>query len=279
MSYKTILVHVDNSARASVRIAVAANLAMRQEAHLVGTAMTGLSPFVFPVGGFDPGIASVTFPFDELRADAERALDAFEAQVRRIGVASFERRRVDDEAGPGISMQARYCDLVVLGQFDQHNPVLRLRADFPEYALLNSARPVLLVPAAGSMGEFGKRVLVGWNGGTEATRALTSAIPLLRRAEQVDLVVFNADDEGDLHGDLAGADMALYLARHGIKVNVSSAEVGTDTGSALLAQASSSNADLIVMGAYGRSRFREIMLGGATRTVLRRSTVPLWMAH
>lgn len=276
--YKTILVHVDATPRAAERIDAAARLALAHEAHLIGTAMTGLSPYLFPVGGFDPALPAVAFPIDQLRADAERALDAFEARVRTTAVGSFERRRMDEEQGMGLSLQARYCDLIVIGQ-TAPDGMPWLRSDFPEYVLLHSARPVLVIPAKGSFGAIGERVTVAWNGSVNAVRAITSAIPLLRRARHVGLVVFNPATDGGPHGELPGADMGLYLARHGIKVDVSTADADTNAGEALLQHAARAGSDLIVMGAYGHSRFREILLGGATRSALLASPLPLWMAH
>jgi nucleotide-binding universal stress UspA family protein len=277
--YKTILVHVDQSPRAAERIDLAARLALRYDAHLVGTALTGLSPLIYPVSAAAAGLPSVDFPAEALRADADRALDAFEARLQPLGVTSFERRRIDEEPGLGISLQGRYCDLVVISQSGA--PVLapRLRADFPQYVLLNCARPVLVVPASGTVGEVGNRITVAWNGSPNAIRALTSAIALMQRAQRVDLLVFNADAEGDLHGELPGSDIGLYLARHGVKVEVTAAHAGRNVGEALLAHARDAGSDLIVMGAYGHSRVRDILLGGATRTALRSSTLPLWMAH
>lgn len=277
--YKTILVHVDGTARAAQRIEIAARLALLHDAHLVGTAPIGLSLYVFPVGGLEPGLPTVTFPIEELRSEADRALDAFETSVRQAGVDKFERRRIDEESGVGVSMQARYADVVVISQSAPGASLPHLRADFPEYVLLNCARPVLVVPAAGLQGPFGKRIAVAWNGSANAVRAITSAIPLMRSAEQVNLVVFNSDTEEDIHGKVPGADMALYLARHGVRVEVTATDTDEDAGEALLAYAADNSIDLIVMGAYGRSRFREILLGGATRTVLRASPLPLWMAH
>ena len=180
--YKTILVHVDGTARAAHRIDIAARLALLHDAHLVGTAPTGLSLYVFPVGGFEAGLATVTFPIEELRSEADRALDAFETSMRQAGVGKFERRRIDEEAGVGVSLQARYADLVVISQSAAGESLRGLRADFPEYVLLNCARPVLVVPATGIQGPFAKRIAVAWNGSADAVRAITSAIPLLRAA-------------------------------------------------------------------------------------------------
>jgi nucleotide-binding universal stress UspA family protein len=101
----------------------------------------------------------------------------------------------------------------------------------------------------------------------------------MEQAGKVTLAVFNAGREPEAHGSEPGADMALYLARHGIKVEVSSQVTAIDVGSALLSFASDIDADLLVMGCYGHSRMHEIMLGGASRTVLQSMTLPVLMAH
>jgi len=277
--YKTILVHVDETPRSAQRVEIASHLAGKFEAHLVGAAMTGLSAFMFPSASIDAGMPPIVFPIELLQAEANRALDVFDQVASSVGVNSFERRMVDDEAGYAMSMHARYSDLVVIGQTAPNEFLPRLRSDFPEYVLLNCTRPVLVLPRSGTSADIGRSVTVAWNGSAEAVRAITSAIPLLKQAGRVDLVVFNADGEPDVHGDDPGADMALFLARHGIKVNVIAAKSGRDDGDALLSFAADSGADLIVMGAYGHSRFREFLLGGMTRTALSSSPVPLWMAH
>ncbi len=277
--YKTILVHIDETARSAQRTELAARLALLHEAHLVGAAMTGLQAYLLPVGEFEVGFEALGLPVAQLRADANGALDLFEAGARAAGVSLIERRCIDEEPGMGISMQARYCDLVVISQTDQDAFLPRLRADFPDYVVLNAPRPVLVVPVGPTPATLGQRITVAWNGSAEAVRAIASALPLLQRAQRVDVVVFDADLSGDLHGEDAGADIALYLARHGVRVEVNTVVAGIDEAASLLAFAASKNADLIVMGAYGHSRFREILLGGMTRDVLATSTIALWMAH
>lgn len=277
--YKTILVHVDESPRSAQRTAVAARLALREEAHLVGAAMTGLQTSLLPVGGYELTFEVAGFSIDDLRAEAKVSLDAFEAGARQVGVNSIERRCIDEEPGMGISMQARYCDLVVISQSAPGEFLPRLRSDFPDYVVLNSPRPVLVLPAQGGADTLGQRITVAWNGSPEAARAVASAIPMLQRAQQVDLVVFDPATEGAIHGEDPGADIAVYLARHGIRVEVSTSDAGVDGGHALLSFAQKKSSDLIVMGAYGHSRFREILLGGMTRGMLADSTVALWMAH
>lgn len=282
MEYKTILVHVDESPQSAARVDVAARLAIEHHAHLIGTALTNLPPRLLGLSGLDPSLPPIQAPQLELRRLADSALDVFEQRAAALGVLSVERRRLEEELGLGMSLQARYCDLVVIGQHDAAHPVPGVRADFPEYVLLNSAKPVLLIPAAAAPAAPagpGQHIVVGWNGSAPASRAIASAIALMRRARQVDIVVVDARAQGDVHGAMPGADLALYLARHDIRVNVRDIDNHSDPGRALLAAAGEAGADLIVMGAYGRSRFREVLLGGATRTVLRSSTLPLWMMH
>ena len=279
--YKTILVHVDQTDKSIQRIDAAARLACEYQAHLVGAAMTGLSPFMFGGASIDGSMPPIVFPVEELRAEANRALDLFDKTASERGVNRCERRLVDDEAGIGMSLQARYSDLVIISQSTPGEFLPRLRSDFPEYVVLNGCRPVLVLPHAGARTDIGRCVTVAWNGSVQAQRAITSAISLLKRASRVDLVVFNPgqNDSGGVpvHGELAGADMALYLARHGITVEVTAA--GAGDGDALLSFAADKGADLIVMGAYGHSQFRELVLGGMTRTALASSPVALWLSH
>ena len=277
--YKTILVHVDDTVRSAERVKAAGRLAAKYEAHLVGAATTGLAEYLIPIGGLDGGMPAIVFPIEELRAEADRALCKFQSTAESAGVHAFERRLIDDEASVGISLHARYSDLVVISRHVADEFMPRLRSDFPEYVLLNCARPVLVLPPHSPAGDIGRSVTVAWNGSPEAVRAITSAIPLLKRAHQVNLVVFNADKDPELHGDEPGADIALYLARHGVRVKVSAIRADCDEGEALLTFAANKHADLIVMGAFGHSRLREFVLGGMSRAMLASSPIALWMAH
>lgn len=279
MSYKTILVHVDQSTHAAERIRLAAAIARTENAHLVGAAMTGISRFVFDSGAINQHDAVLKHHLDFLRDYARTALQLFEQIATVAGVNSIESRLIDDDAGGGMTLQARYCDLVVLGQINPDEAVPGLMPDFPEYVVMNCARPVLVVPFMGQFSEPCKQPLIAWDASMSATRAVTGALPLLTQAEQADLVVFNADDQPDSHGEQPGADLALYLARHDVKLTVRNQTIELDTGNALLSLAADLNSDMIVMGGYGHSRFREIVLGGVTRTMLASMTVPVLMAH
>jgi nucleotide-binding universal stress UspA family protein len=282
MPYKTILVHVDKSRHASERLRIATQIAIDEQAHLIGAALTGVSRFVYQAGLMGDGAgftAQLETHLDLLRAQAKESLVAFEAAARTAGVTSCESQLVDDEAGAGISLLGRYSDLIVIGQTDRDDPSPATLPDFPEYVVMSAGRPVLVVPYAGRFDTVGRRALVAWNGSTSATRAVTNAIPLLRRADIVEVVVFNVDATSDTHGEQPGADIALYLARHDIKVDVIRQKTGIDVGNALLSLATDLGSDMIVMGGYGHSRFREILMGGVTRIVLQAMTVPVLMSH
>ena len=279
MSYKTILVHVDQSKHAPARIRIAAQLALAENAHLIGAALTGLSRYIYQssVIGFDAPIAAMDVDF--LYERANEALAQFDASAAKMGVSSYEKRLINDEPDGGLALQARYCDLVVVSQTDADEPSPSLIADLPEYVMLNCARPVLIIPHSGQFERVGQRPLLAWDGSSEATRAITGAIPMLRRAENVSLALFNPYRQDGLHGEQPGADIALYLARHGIKVDVLQQPTEIDVGNALLSLAADSRSDLIVMGGYGHTRFREVLLGGVTTTVLKSMTVPILMSH
>ncbi len=279
MSYKTILVHVDKSRRVAERIKVAAGIAAAGDAHLIGAAMSGVSRFLFQNGGLENYDPYLSAHLVALRQRAHDALEQFELTAERLSVNSWEKRIADDEAGAGISLQARYSDLVVIGQTDPNEPSPAVPADFPEYVVMNAGKPVLIVPYAGEFKQVGNKVLIAWDASVEATRAVTGAIPLLKSAAKVDVLIFNPSAQPDTHGEQPGADIALFLARHGIKVEVGRQRTAGNVGEALLSTAIDLSADLIVMGGYGHSRFREVLLGGVTRTVLDTMTVPVLMAH
>lgn len=279
MSYKTILVHADNSAHAEGRIQLAANLAFACRAHLIGTAMTGLSRFIYPDATMAVAAELISSQIDVLNQRADDALAMFDTIAQRSGVATFERRKVDDEPDTAMALQARYADLVVVSQSDPNDPASTAVSAMPEYVMLNSPRPVLVVPYASPPLDIERHALIAWNGSLEASRAITAAIPLLERVREATVVVFNPEEHYGLHGDVPGADVATWIARRGIKLNVVSQHTTLDVGNALLSMAADLNCDVLVMGGYGRPRYRELLLGGVTRTVLETMTLPVLMAH
>lgn len=278
MSYKTILVHADHSRHADERIRVAARLALAEGAHLVGAAMTGLSRYLYQDSSVDLARTVVAMHMDALYQRANDSLARFEELAAAAGAPTCERRLVDDDSAGALVLQSRYADVVVVSQTDPDDAPARLGPRLPDYVMLHSARPVLVVPYAGAFERLGDNVLVAWDASMEATRAVTNAIPLLKRARHVTIAVFNPT-AFDNHGEQPGADIALYLARHGVNIEVSLQQTGIDIGDAMLSLAAERSCDLIVMGGYGHARLRELLLGGATETLLRSMTVPVLMSH
>jgi len=201
----------------------------------------------------------------------------FTRQVSAAGLNSAEWRGGMDDPVDAMTLHSRYADLVVIGQADSADES-QAPLDLPERLVIAAGRPILIVPSAGNFATLGKRILVAWNPSREAARAVTDAIPLLQQADNVHIVAVNPKT-GD-YGAVPGADIGLYLARHGVRVEVKTdqgAEI--DVGNELLSRAADLDADLIVMGGYGHSRLREWVLGGATRTILESMTVPVLMSH
>jgi len=279
MAYKTILVHLDRQEKAANRIRIAANLAKAEEAYLIGAAMIGVSTLTFRdarINEKDPALAS---HLNFLRDRAEEFVRGFVQEVQAMGVLSYEGRVVDGEASYGISMQARYSDLVVVGQTDLDEQAPVVQPDFPESVVVHTGRPVLIVPRSYEKETVGSKVLIAWNASKEVRRAVTDAIPLLKRAEVVDVAVFNADTEPDMREEGSMTDLAVYLARHGVTVHILKPQQTRNIGGALLDIAAERQSDLLVLGGYGHTRFRQLLLGGVTRTILGESTVPVLMSH
>lgn len=279
MTYKTILLHLDGGNRRAERLSIAFDLAQSIDAHLVGLYVP--APLFLPsyaLGEIEPVIRLI----ERRRAETlQAAQQEFRNAVSRTGWTKTEWRasRSDDPVA-AMRLSARYADLTIIGQPEgRERSVEAMPPWFAADVILSAGRPVLLVPYAGHFRSVGQRVLIAWNAGRESARAVTDALPFLKSARSVDIVAFDPDREGD-HGEVPGADVAAWLSRHGVRVSASEqrgAEI--DVGEQILSRAADNEADLIVMGAYGHSRLRELVLGGVTRTLLESMTVPVLMSH
>lgn len=276
MAYKTILVHLDNGKRCPGRLELAIRLAKRFDAHLAG--LHALTAVRLP--GYAAVEAGPWLAEEQRRRAVEYAAEAekaFRQAVDRGGVPGAEWRSSFDDALEAVTLHARYADLVLIGQPEREGGS-GVEPGFAHRLVLAAGRPVLVMPYAGQFETMGKRVLLAWNASREATRATTDALPFLKTAEKVTVSPVKPDRAA--HGEAPGADIGLYLARHGVRVEVAAIE-GTelDAGNALLSRAADLSIDLIVMGAYGHSRVSELVLGGVTRTMLESMTAPVLMSH
>jgi nucleotide-binding universal stress UspA family protein len=279
MAIKDILVHVDPLPRSAVRLEVATILARRCGAHLAGVYVQ--PPRAAP--SYAP--PELRQAFERLNAEAEQravsdAKTLFERQMAGTQLATEWRHAqglVDDQ----VALHARYADLAVLGQpaRDESDPP-PLDETGIDRIILATGRPVLIVPYAGRFDTVGTRILVAWDASREATRAIADALPLLAAADAVTVLSVNPRRGIHGHGDVPSADIALHLARHGVKVEAMR-DIARDISVAdvLLSRAADLSADLIVMGAYGHPRVLELALGGVTRSILKHMTVPVLMSH
>jgi len=172
-----------------------------------------------------------------------------------------------------LAATARLHDLTVL---DAGPRTYDLDREMIEKALFHSGRPVIAVPP-GHTAFTVRRIIVAWDGSAQAARAANDALPFLRAAEAVEIV--SVGDEAEIHEAVPGAEFAPHLARHGVKVSVNDLPRGESVAATLRAQAGLFRADMIVMGAYRHSPTREYFLGGVTRSFLRSSPAPLFLAH
>jgi nucleotide-binding universal stress UspA family protein len=246
-------------------------------AHLAGVAFA-YEPVI-------PGTIMGGMPADVIdasRAESERAAKTaatrFDQGAGRAGV-SFESRVFDATlvgASDLFGRIARRFDVSVVGQAEPDK--LAGEDLIIEAALFQSGRPVIVVPYIQRAGLKLDRIMVCWDGGRTAARAIGDAVPFLARAKAIDVIIV-ATEQGR-KDELPGADMGQHLARHGVKVEVKRLVAGdTDVPNLLLSHAADSAADLMVMGGYGHSRLREFILGGTTRAILQSMTLPVLMSH
>lgn len=276
MALKNLLVVVDNSKAIDRRIGFAAALADKHDAHLTGLYVK-VPPQIpaYVQAAFPPEVRRLqTQMLDEL---AQKAHKIFEETVRRYG--RFDRsewRVAHGDAETAAEILVRYADMVIAGQRDPDDQE-RLGAIDPEDLVMGCGRPVLLVPYAYKPDRVDERVLVAWNGSRESARAIADAMPLLEAASHVTVLAINPGPE---LGDEPCADITLHLARHNVHAEAAHIQVSDmEPGDALLSRATDLGADLIVMGAYGRPRLRELVMGGATRHIMRHMTMPVLMSH
>jgi nucleotide-binding universal stress UspA family protein len=276
MALKRILVHFDQSQQGQSRMDLAVTLARQFGSRLTGVhVIPTLIPPAFVVGQVPPAFLV------EQERDVQEAAEAARRQF--IERASKEGLTADWQSlqfSPVVELRrlARYADLAIVGQNDPdaRDLVNQVR---PEDVVLGSGRPVLVVPYIGAPATTGRRVVIAWNGGREAARAVGDALPLLRRAETVWALSIGRDA-----GETATSptsELARFLADHGIRATPRELIAGDDISASdlLLSMLSDLGADLLVMGCYGHSRMREVVLGGMTRGILRHMTVPVLMSH
>ncbi len=279
MDFKNLLLHLDNSSGCRNRLDAAFALARDFEARIEGL-------FVVPdyiVPSYVEAQISVDLITDVTEkaiARAEETLAEYTQLARDAGV-EFDAEVVEGQIIPILREHSKYADLMLLGQ-DQPDDPDNASYGLADALLFEGACGCLLVPHSVKIEPPGKRILLAWNASRESARALHEAMPLLARADE--LVVLSSEPDGADSGLAQGHPHAQRLARflesHGIE-SVSSGISDPDLtpSQAIIGQALDMRADLIVMGAYGHTRLREIILGGTTRDLLKQTPAPLLLAH
>lgn len=273
---RSILVHLDGTARAETRLRVAHQLAGAHRAEL--NALFAVAPRHLPQLPLAGGVPSMPMPAEINPDHLAHAMALFERTIDAGAPASNWEALNGEPVINRFVQRALLCDLLVLGQRDPTDATGHdVPGDFVESVLIDSGRPALIVPYAGGASVTPLTVLIAWKPTRESAHALTSALPFLQQAKHVHAVCA-ADDSGGTRQ--AFPRLARYLRMHGVEsVSEHSALVDGDAGDGLLSLAADVGAEMIVMGCYGHSRARELVLGGASRTVLATMTVPVLMAH
>jgi nucleotide-binding universal stress UspA family protein len=279
MSLRTFLLHLTDVDRAKRLLDAVLPLVQANEGHLIGLSVS--PPFMLRLGQvFTADLEGVAREERRRREEVESIRSIFAERAAPLALVA-EWRHVDAADEPGVARavigMGRAADLVVASLAGPTDiPSLR---SVPARLALECGRPVLLIPAAWSKPMEPGCVVVAWNGSREAARAAFDALPLLKAATRVEIVTAGREDETQPL-PLAGEEIAAALSRHGVKCDVAALARGGDSdGASLLARVKQANAGLLVMGAYGRPRLSELVLGGVTRHVLAASPVPVMLSH
>ena len=273
MPIKDLLVLVERTAAASQRLEFALAIAARFSARVTAMALVP-HPYT-------PAMVGVHIPADLIQAQieqAEREAESVLEEAKQLAHSQGLELATTMASGPisglerAFARAAHHADFCVVGQPDEAEMALQV-----ESAFLTTGRPALIVPYIGAPPGPVRRTVVAWNASREAARAAHDALPFLVEAEHTTVL---AIDPEPLEGTTPGAELAAHLARHGVRVEMASLPSGElAIGDAILAYAADDGADLLVMGGYGHSRMREIVLGGATRQVLAQMPLPVLMSH
>jgi len=279
MSIKTILVYVPSAKNAAATLGAVLKVAGAGNAHIIGLHLTP----DLPVYGEFPAEVSQEV-VDRLQKAGEQAATAaklaFE-EAFKDSAATHEWRGFVASYVMGadlIAQQGRSADLIVCGKASDEVP--DAWSDFAETALMRSGRPVLIVPPGAAEKPVGTHAVIAWNDTREAARAVFDSLALIQDAASVRAITLIDNEEQRAAAETNGAPLVATLARHGIKAAFEvSYTAGGSTGEAILARLLNNSCDLLIMGGYSHSRFREMLFGGVSRDILRNTWVPTLVSH
>ena len=279
MAFKSIITFLGGEAELAATLPAATAFAKLHDAHLTACLM-GVD--MTPAGGFYMGASPIILQetLERAQADAEALEKSARIALNGRSLRWAAESAVVQYGGlPGlVGLRARFTDLVIQTKPYGKNAVPTQEAAI-EAALFEGQAPVLVLPEAGLVKDFGKRVVIAWNQSNEALAAVRRALPLLQAAEQVWVVVVNPPVHSPERSDPGGL-LTQMLARHNVRAEVAVlAKTLPRVSDILMRHMDDIDASLLVMGAYGHSRLREAILGGATRNVLENAKHAVFLAH
>jgi nucleotide-binding universal stress UspA family protein len=270
--YRTILVHVDLQPGSTERIRLAADLARQFEAKLIGLTAALPRP---PVEAITAGVMDASFvelERNEIRAEFVKAEQTFKAVTAEVPVEA-EWRALETFPVVAMADSASAADLVVVGRIAGHRDGDYRTVNVGEL-LIRAGRPVLVVPP-GIASLAVRSIMVAWKNIRESRRAISDALPLLKRAETITVVEVREAEEAS-----SVADIGTFLSAHGINFRAEMIERdGSKVEDQLSSFAERMPSDLVVAGGYGHSRIRELVFGGVTRRLITRFVVPCLLRH
>ena len=275
MNIKTILVHLADDEHNRERLRVAADLAQDFKAHVVALFIT--SPLGIPaaVAGRGASHAYLDAQTDATRKQAEELKEEFAEYCDGQGITHTWVVEDGDHLDQ-LTYHAHVADIAIVSQDLPDTFEDRFRLMMPEELTMLIGCPVLLLPAVEKVPEFGRHIMIAWKSNREAVRAIRGSLSLLSKAKKVTVLTIGPTPRDRV----SEVEVVHYLKRHGIAAKPVNVEEGDDdTGEVLLREAGRLGCDMIVMGAYGHSRLREVIMGGVTRHVFHNTTLPVLMAH
>jgi len=268
---KTILVPIGHDEGAPERVAFAAALAQKYDAHIQALHILTPAGDMFKTV---PAEAYSTAAFDQyekdLQAQADKYREKYEEQLKSAGVR-YDWYQQQGDMLTFMNMHSRTADVTILTQKgDNIDDIMSVMHDF----VIESGLPVIVISAKGATADF-KNVLVAWDGGQQCAKAAHYALPILQRADKVTVLTIAEDDKIQI----PEADICVKLARHGVNAEALTVSDSVSVGDRILGIASSLDADLIVSGAWGHRRLREIIFGGVTKKLLSNQVYSIYLSH
>jgi len=276
MSYKDILVYLDDGKSNQERINTAFDLAKSQQARLTAVTLAALEPAHMIV-------KDETAKYNISYQEAEKRLAEFSQQATKSGI-EFDTKIIDLAAGKelrkALAQYARNFDLVIFRQANPNNKNFDMIESISSKIVVHCGRPVFFMPYIGAHHIPAKSALIAWDGTATATRAVHDALPILKQVKEVIILVVTEGKKKTAKGELLADNLAAHLGRHGVNAIVKRTTTGTfDVPTVILNQIAENNTDLLIMGSYGTATLQRKVFGGVTKKILDTMITPVIMSH